>query len=116
MTTSMSASASVAVQIGYAFGHLSVEPSTVEMAVGDNLKWILASEADEVGEFAIFLHGGPFQKLDFHDKVPRGEVREIDAGSATQPGEYKYDVIVRAPSGQQLADDDPYIIVGPRDW
>jgi hypothetical protein len=42
-------------------------------------------------------------------------VGQIDAGSADDPGEYKYGV--RATDGvtrQELSDDDPYIIVRRR--
>jgi len=117
MTASASASESITVRIGYvAPGELTVEPSMVHLTVGQSIRWIFASHASDAVQFEIDLHGTPFDHSSFREEVMALGIGGVDTGPAMRTGEYKYDVRVRGGGGRQLADDDPYIIVRPRNW
>ena len=113
MTASFTASAPATVRIGYVSGRLRVEPSTVHITVGQGVNWVFT--ADKAVGFEIDLHSSPFEDSSFREEVLMAQkTAAIETGPAMRPGDYKYDVKVRGPGGERLADDDPYIIVRPR--
>jgi hypothetical protein len=91
---------------------LSVEPETVAIPVGGFVEWQMLSAVDQLIVVEIIFHESPFGGVTHHQQVIQPMERaDRVSGPARDPGRYKYDVKISTPSGQHLADDDPYIIV-----
>lgn len=98
---------------------VAVMPDPAIVTVGERVAWAMRYEGLASGdaiEWTIYFHrGNPFApkvktwilSIITHEQV-------LEAGPAEEPGDYKYGVrTVNAKTGQQLSDDDPYLIVRP---
>jgi len=106
------------------------EPEKAEVAVGEHVSWSIEvrGRTPSVGWEIYFENDSPFRRRSYRVATtmrvsqtypPSDEaaihVGEVDAGTAEEPGEYKYGVRASDDStGRILSDDDPYIIVRRR--
>jgi len=105
------------------------EPERAEVAVGEHVQWsIEVTGGTRSVEWEVYFDNeSPFRRRSYRVRteaqvltippVPEAGVHigRIEAGSADEPGQYKYGVrATDETANRQLSDDDPYIIVRRR--
>jgi hypothetical protein len=99
---------------------LLIEPDPAVVHVGDRVAWELSlSSRWELKSPLLltiyFRKEDPFRHNYGHEWSVHGEPDKpiiVEAGTAKEPGDFKYGVrIINADTGSQISDDDPRIIV-----